>query len=665
MRQRTGVELARHRSSEANRGAAKRRRAAPHYGNRALPAVLTIIGLAVAMTACSGGGTSERLPEGTRATQGLVVLPAGSPFELDALQVTSPYGSHPLDANGGFTATVDATSVLELGVETASGELVLLGTSHGDQIDISVDSTARALLYYAIGGMWLPEEHQNRVHALLAELTTETSAVAAHLARLLAAGGNGLLEPDAALTEAIALASQALLLTPAVAQLRLTPSDYTPLSEGESSVLIHSGTTTRSGAQVLHGPHSSSILVMNEYRRPAQLLIYEVATEDADGVETAVDPVNLAGTIDVPATGQLELLNALIDVVTGESPFAPVTSPAADLFGVPGASKTHYELVLIGATNHDSQWPIVNDPRFSGEQDLWHDVYFEQALALFLDEMLLPVIETYALGKVAAIDAAKLAAFRDRTRIIYRRHLSEVGLYLTVSQRGWANAMKFALDEVVRNPVLRTDLLDAVVEALKISDRNKLNVQTVERRLASRASASAVTLAVQGLMLTGDMAGILQGLTASHWAVNWQAEVAPVLFYLSPTYVQLDTLGRGQEVFTLEAHQGVSGNFRFRWSTSGNHGTISDYFQDGTEFETDATEVFYTHNSPPHMLEGQTDTVTVEVFSLEPGATSIPPDAEPIFRQTATIIVVVDEECRGKEPWCDPYGWCGCWPEWQ
>lgn len=622
-------------------------------------AALLVAGLAVLLVACSGG-TNQRPGDGTREVHGQVVLPAGHRFDLSSMRVTSPYGTAQVGADGGFTATVDAEGIMELGAETAAGELVLLGTSQGGDVRLSVDSTARALLYYAIGGMWLPAEHQDKARELLADVG-EADTVTAELERLLAAGGNGLMDPDEPLLAAIEAAGQELLQTSGVAALGLARSDYSPLADGDSNIIIHDGAVERSGAQVLHDPNGSGIVVQNAYRRPAALLIYEVASDDADGTTSPVDPPTLAGTIDVPATGKLELLNSLIDVVTGGAPFAPVLSPSAELYGVPGAAKTYYELVLIGPSSSGYDRAIVSDPRFSGEHDKWDDVYFEKSLDLFLDEMLMPIIETFTLGRAASFDAAQLSAFRERTRIIYRTHLSEIGLYLSRGEVGYANAIKAAFFEIANNPILRTDMLEAATEALAVAERNKVNVQAMERRLASRASASAITAAVQGLMLSGDMTGILNDVIAADWAVSWQAEAAPVLFVLVPSEVELPRAGSGQAFFRVEPRGDVEGNFLYRWSTAGEHGTISDYLQDGLAFDTASNEVFYTHNTPLHMVAGQTDTVTVEVFAVQEGATTIPADAESIYRATATLTVVEDEFCQGKEPWCDEY-YCWCMP---
>lgn len=626
----------------------------------AVMALLVFSAPAVLVACGGGGGGSDRLPDGACSVQGEISLPAGSGLNVADLSVTTAYGSYPVAPTGRFAATVDTEGASEVGAETATGDLVLLGTSQGNQVRLSAQSTAEALLYYAIGGMWLPAEVQDRVWELLEDVEG-SGAVAAEIERLLASGVNALTEPDEALTAALEAAHQQLLGSAAVSNLGVLPTNYTPMAEASSNVLIHQGTRTLSGAQVVHDPNGGGIVVLNEYRRPSALLVYEVSYDDVEGVNHPVEPPKLVTTIDVPATGKLELLNSLYDVITGDAPFAPVMSPAADLPVTNGARKTYYELVLIGASANSAEWPITSDPRFAGQLEEWEDVYFEQTLELFLDELLLPLIETYTLGKSANVSAANLTKLRERMQIIYRTHLAEVGVHLTRSQRGYALAIKQALHELATNRHLRTGTLDALEEALSVADRNKFEREAMERRLAGRAAAATVAAAVQGIMLTGDVSAILSNLVSSTWAVSWQAEAIPLLFTLSPTKVELDVNGRGEAFFEVKPIRATDQRFLYRWTTTGVNGTISDYFQDGKEFQTDSNEVFYTHDRPLHMRVGEADTVTVEVFPVDEGVNTIPAGAEPIYIGTATIQVTGDDYCEGQEPWCDDY-YCWCFP---
>ncbi|MFA5552288.1 MAG: hypothetical protein WDA03_11815, partial [Trueperaceae bacterium] len=100
---------------------------------------------------------------GSEAVGGQVVLPAGNGLNLASLRVSTTFGSVAVGEDGSFTAYVDPTADIELGVETTNGELVLLGVALGSEVQLSVQSTAEALLYYSLGGMWLPIQHQTKM----------------------------------------------------------------------------------------------------------------------------------------------------------------------------------------------------------------------------------------------------------------------------------------------------------------------------------------------------------------------------------------------------------------------------------------------------------------------------------------------------------------------
>lgn len=261
------------------------------------------------------------------------------------------------------------------------------------------------------------------------------------------------------------------------------------------------------------------------------------------------------------------------------------------------------------------------------------------------------------LGRRAGFDAAQLKNARERMRIIYKTHLKELGAYLSPREARYAQALRYAMQEMRFNLVLRNQTVMAVLEAMGASDRNKMNVDAANRNLAAKATASGVAAALQGTMLAGDVTGILYGMTGSAWAVNWQAESTPKQFMLTPELAQLEIGTKWQERFEVYALGPVDGDdFLFRWTTSGDHGLLSDFLNDGIVLETDSPEVLYTHENPAGMMAGQTDTITVEVFAVEVGATIIPADAEPISIRAATV-TVMEDDCP--EPYCDYY-YCWC-----
>ncbi len=598
----------------------------------------------VALTACS---TGPGAPAGTLKLSGSLDLPGGHGLDLSTLSATTPLGSYPLAADGRFTGATFTGAATEVGIEDADGKLLFLAVSNGGKVDVSLTSTAAALLYYGIGAMWLPAEQQDQVRKLLAG-RPELTAIATELRRQLLAGGNGVSAPDAGMLAALDAAHASLfagaelstLSSPSLCRARLAP-----LGASDTSIIIEPASATQAGVQVLHNPTGAGVVAQNSLRRPAALLAYEVAWEDADRVSTPVDPPVLVERVEVPATGQLELLHALIDVVTGDAPWRPELSAPMNLAGHLGASRTHYELILLGPTGTDAEWPIMDDTRFTSFHDDWDDVISDKSVELFLDNLLMPLMEMYGMGRLAKFDAAQLKRSRDRMRIIHDKHLAGLGVYLTQGQAGYANGLKFVIEELAQNRRFRLDMMEMVTDALAASDKNKASIDAIEKRLAGRASASAIVAAVQGVLVSGDVAKIAYDLAAAPSVVSWQAESAPALFFLDPTDAEV-TPEMPQAKFTARAVAGEDGYYLYRWSTSGDHGTISDLLQDGVKLDTRSPEIWYTHNYPIGILDSHVDTVMVEVFEVEAGDTTIAPDAKPITRLQALV--------RGKLAKCVP-----------
>ncbi len=625
---------------------------------RTVPRLL-LAGLFILSLGACGGSPPPAGPPATRTIEGRVNLPSGTPLP-SGLQVTGPMGSAPVAADGTFSVQVLGDSRTELAVETASGQLLLLGVTDGDTLTFSADSTAEALLYYAVGGMWLPAQHQDKVrdaltgHPAAAELAQE-------IERMLAAGGNPVHAPDDRLLQAIDDAHAAAFAGVSVAGLGAwTPSAANggdaPAALGGSAppalagsaatgllqpqevpatnVLIEP-TAIQAGAAVLHNPAGAGVVVQNHYRRPARVLAYEVGWVDADSVEHATDPPEFVMEVDVPSTGQLEVFNALYDVVTGDAPWSPVLSPPLALPNREGASRTRYQLVLLGPGFGDDD-AIRSDPRFASAQGAWDDAVFDKNVDLFLGELLLPLVEAYGVGSLARFDAAKLNQARARLRGIYDTHLLELGVYLRQGRIGYANGLKFVLTELAQNRTYRLDMLNMVKEALEESAQNQASVEAIEKRLSSRASASAIAAAVQAVLMGSDVAKIMYDLTGTPDAIAWTVTTAPALFALTPDLAWV-TKDDASARFTLMPRGPAAGNYLFRWTTSGAHGDLSDFLNDGLTLVTDSREVEYFHDTPNNITNHDVDTITAEIFEVAAGATSVPPGASPIGRASATV----------------------------
>jgi hypothetical protein len=621
--------------------------------------------VAVSFLAACGGPPGEQLPADSRQVSGKVVLPPGHGVDMASLEVVTPYGAYPVAADGSFSALVIDAGEAELGVELPGGELLLLGSTGGGATDLSLQSTAEALLYYAVGGMWLPLEQQDTIRSLLRG-APEAASVASQLQRLLLAGGNGLTGPDGEFEDALEAARASLLvdykLRVAAERVGYCPALLVPAQSGTQSVIIHGGTDEQAGAMLLHNPQGLGVVAMNGLRRPAALVAYEVEWEDLEGEVHAVEPPVEVARVDVPATDNLELFAAIGDVLTGDAPWRPVLSPALVLPGRDGAALTRYEVVLVGPTLAGDVLPIATDPRFFSLHDDWDELKFDKTLELFLDEMLVPLLEAYALGQVAKLSSAKLAQFRESVKSIYDSHLLELGVYLkTDTVGGYAAGMRFVLEELAVNKTLRLDMIEMVIEALELSDRRKLSVEAIDARLAARAAASAIAFAVEAVLVGGDVTKILSDLTGTPAVAGWSVEAMPAKFLIEPpsaTITRDNALAQFQVVSVGDIPDGY---YVFKWSTSGLHGVVDDLMgHEGVVIETQAPAVHYFHDDPLTVNADHVDTILVEVFVFDGPVDAIPDDARPVGKGQAVV--------RGQGPddplcvWeCDEDGICTIW----
>lgn len=609
-------------------------------------AVALLVALGVALTACGGSPTPPG-PTGVITVTGGLQLPAGHGIDLATLTISTPLGVFPVTATGEFEADVFDGAHTEVGVETAGGDLLLLGVTDDDSLDLSLASTAEALLYYLVGGMWLPGEQQDTVRELLRDLP-EAETLETELTRQLQAGGNGLAAPDQALVDALDDVHAALfgdaritrlwaaaLATPAAEAPGSLPAGTLHPAAGDN-VIIEPPSTVIAGVEVIHNPEGSGVVAQNHFRRPAAILAYETGWEDAEGVLTENDTPVPVATVDVPATGQLEFFEALLDVVTADSPWSPVVSPKVSLPDHPGASRTHFTLVAVGPSGTDATWPIMDEERFDIFHGHWENIENEKTLELFLDQLLLPLVEVYGIGSLAKMDAAKLADLRSRMRLIHDEHLLGLGVLLKNRQKGLVDALKYAIKEMVENDNLRLDMMEMVRDALSESDKNKLEFEAAEKRLASRANASAIGAAVETLLVSGDVAKILHDLASAPAAVHWTVKTSPALFVLMPENAYVTKLNPSVRLRVLPKGE-AAGTYLYRWTTSGTHGSLSDLLNDGDSLTTVDPEVWYFHDDPTRITESDVDTITLEVFSVDEGVTSVPAGAQPIAQLNGTV----------------------------
>lgn len=614
---------------------------------RLLPTASWLLGLAV-LVACGGQPTPEPEPDptGLREVDGQVRLPDGLSLDLSSFQVLTAHGSYPVATDGRFTAELLGTATTEVGLQGADGDLLLLGLSNEEGIEVSALATAQVLLHHLLGGFALPAEQQQSLWPLILNLP-QAADLEEEVLRLLLDGQSPLTLEDPGLQAAMVLAWEALLADAsqtgmvafdlATHQTAGLPPQALAAPDNASNIVLQPGSgVQQAGSAMLHNPSGSGVVAQNHIRRPGALLAYQVAFEDSLGERHELEPPVLAQRVDVPSTEKLELFTAIVDVLTGSAPWTPVLSPGMALPLHGGQHRTHYELVLLGPSlDVVTRPPLYDDPRFSGARSEWNEIIGEKTLELFLNDLALPLLESFVFGRTGVFEVGKLRQLRENFKILNDKHLAKLGVFLR--QGGsYAEALKFVLDELAHNGSFRLDFMDVVKEALTESERNKMDFDAVEARLRGRASAAAIAAAVQLALTAGDVGAILKDLNDALPAVSWQAVASPTLFYLSPEAAYFTKQQPSVEL-TVGTRGPVGGTYLYRWSTTGRHGRLSDGPTNGLSIDSPYPNVWYIHGSPHTITDEQTDGVSVEVYEVESVGAGIPPGAEPVARMAAEL----------------------------
>ncbi|MBX3142820.1 MAG: hypothetical protein KF813_03610 [Trueperaceae bacterium] len=621
---------------------------------RSAPLCLVIfLLLLVALTGC---GTGPIPPDGgLQDVPGQVTLPAGAGLNLATLTVVGAHGTFPVAADGKFTARVPVGVVAEMAVVGADDEVLLLALREGAAVVANATTTAQGLLFYLLGGYMLPSDQHDKLRTLIGEEAALTT-LAAELEGVLAGGGRPLTDGSASVEAALQDAWDAvlgdLLLDDSVLGGSLLGDsalgDAGDPSEtmrallpqqvgGSNNIVLEPGAgVLQAGSAVIHNPQGAGVAVQNHFRRPAALLAYQVGYEDASGNTFDISPPVLTRTIDVPSTGRLDVFEALQDVITGDAPWTPALSGGLPLALHGGTHKTFYELVLLGPSlDVVTRPPIYDDARFSGQRSAWNGIIADKVVEQFLDDIALPLLESLMFGGAAKFDAAELRSFRSSFRAATDTHLASLGIYLKEGGN-YATAVKRFLENIAQNSFYRNELFEGMRNALPEARRNQLHFESMSASLSSRASSSAIAAAVQISLAVGDLAAMLKDLNDALPAVSWSATAAPTLFYLSPEGAYF-TKSQPQVELTVGTKGPVTGSFLSRWSTTGPYGRLTDGPNSGLNLITPHNNVWYTHNTPLNITDEQQDSVTVEVFQVDPGATTIPAGAESLARMTSLL----------------------------
>ncbi len=578
----------------------------------------TFVGL-LALSGCEFDDSSDATQTQNNATaQGVVKLPAGSTLKASELKVITAVDEIQVGADGKFAVKLGSTASTQIEVVNAEGKLVMFGLTGPAGTEVSSQTTAEALLYFALGAFMLPPEQYEKIVELI-HASPALANLAAVVEAQLANNPTALSDGDPIITNAIQVAQQVILNPSGITALKASPQARAkPQAAGDTTLtLIEPGAdVSQSGVQLLQNIAGSGVIAQNSFRRWGALYAYETGTLNENGdKDIYTTPKFIVGPIDVPETQQLNLFNAVTDAVRGIAPWSPTQSAVVNLPQVAGSRQTYYDVVVLGPTlDLVNSPPLYLDPIYQSFVPGWKDKVAELAWGSFFTDFVGPTAGFLMFGRVASVKLDQSRTFIASFRAAADPVLQRAGIFL--ARDGFS--AQFLLEilsamgqgEVSLNETNKWIFDHAIQE-------NKDLVADFEKSSArlKRLSRAAVVVAAVDLAMTAlDIGAVIQDLQASRSAEKWNATVTTSRVKITPGDATVSRTSPGA-VLTASVNGAPDGKFVYRWKTTHQHGNIFaiNNDQEGPTYDTTDDTTQYIVNVTL-LIDGVLDTVEVEVF---------------------------------------------------
>src|SRR5579871_1681533 len=618
---------------------------------------LTVLCFVLLVIGCGGGGGGVGGESfSLRSVHGRVRLPQGSKLSLTTLQVVSAYETSPVASDGTFTVLEPSGSPAIVYLTDASGKIVLLGYSAtaGGPGDVSAQTTAQVLLFYALGAQTLPPDQYAQALTLIAADNAST-ALAATLSSRVAANPTAISDGDPALDNAVSAAATAILpaggrasdrdASSAKAMARTNVVVARSGRAGGFGQLIIQPSGLQSGVEILQNPNGTGIVASNNFRRHCQFFVFKTGTKDQNGNVTnfpLVQPVG--GAHDLPSVVKINgVFGTLVDLINGKVAYAPKTSDPVDLPLDPGTSETHYEVVVVGFSTRFDVPGVFTDPRYVNQIAGLQSAYDDLALDAFVRDFVLNILATavFAPNDIKSVlqDPSAVSSLTiDLTKLVK----SAPGVVDSLKAGKPLDAWNAFVVAVANSSGLRKLIANSLSKLPTVVSLGK-NIVNGDQILEKLLNANTILKGFELALTAGDIGKLLHDWNASRAAEVWSVNVIQPRVRLDP---QNSSVTVNNNIVQLTASVvGVQGPaLRFVWSTTGKQGHLENA-NNSVPLPTGPipdSQADYVADLLK-LQNGQSDTVTVQAFLASDLNT-------PIGTAVATITVGQTLNCSKPPP---------------
>jgi hypothetical protein len=550
-----------------------------------------------------------------RFASAIVTLPSSVNLSLQSLRGVSGADDQPVGADGGFDTMTYSVRPSLVSVVDANDNVVLFGFINASiDEEISVKTTATALIFLGMGGWMLPPSELSFILFDISELdicNELADVIAQEMRRDPLVITNGSEAIDTSLAAALeAMVSGEAFGSPFAKGL---PSRTRIIAPGDPFLIVDP-LTPQSGISLILDSSSPQLTLRNHYRRPAVLYRVQTGYDNASGehvelpvVEPVGDPIELSGgnTLTITSISLSSLFSPNISSVWESTETGPIEIPARE-----GATRTYYELVVLGPSFDGADSALLNPSRYAAIRSEWQELLVELRINTFILKFMMPLAEPLGVGVGSAIKFDDQPPVARTMRQLIEPILDGAGVSLN-SKDGYFEAFNVVLERWASNRAFRDDLTAVLMAAYGEEINQNLNAANISAHMGRLARAVTVRTAILGMFNNDSVGQLLSNLESSDDVAIWSAETGAVKITPSP--------GRVTENFPfVDLTASVAGSpaepLTYEWTSSAG---IAEFFtaldDSASVLTTEESTVTYSTSPAAVVQGGDIDTVTVRV----------------------------------------------------
>ena len=535
---------------------------------------------ALVLTGCgsggSGGGGGNQTR--TRTVQGTLSVPSGFTLDPASLSVETGFGGQPVMSGATFRATVRSDGDVPTMAWARNADAVLLfGFLGGDSSTQTVDaaSTALTLLYFGLGGTTLPAENTATLLGLLRN-DPAFGPLAETVGRRIAADPLALAHGDTEIGNALKTAVDAIVSErPASSRARSAPSlvntdsnapTRSRAASGAVLTLVEPG-ARQSNVEVLQGDAAQTLIATNHGRRHCKVRLYEIGTVDSVGTRTDYPKARLVNgnSTSLGSTGALGIASTIWNFFSGQTAFVPVSTPPISLAMADNATKTLFEMVVLGSTTLQFEPGFFSEGKYADDVAGWRtDVKNLNLTSWFFDIIFGILLEVWGLHGLTANQTAIDSVLNSLRNLEIANWLAIV----TAAENGDISGATTAFLRLFSSDSNFARSLQAILAVISPQ------IRAIIGQEASAASFQLVTTAVSAafaavgsVLGAGDLGAVLYDLANAQRGDRWSVTLFQPTLTLSPT---AKTIAPGQRVtFNVTAPAQTGGTISYAWTQTG------------------------------------------------------------------------------------------------